>query len=74
MKSRALIGSEMRSNHSRIFLSIPGIDRCLRKEELDILLFDLCLFRSRKADLVPRVYESKFSQFTQQTMNQQEKL
>ena len=46
--TRVSRGSGMRWRHSRPARSIPGIERCLRKESLDIPLLGLCMFRSSR--------------------------
>jgi len=44
LRVRGLSGSGMRSRHSRIVRSIPGIDGRLRKEGPDMVLPGLCLY------------------------------
>ena len=43
-------GSAMRWRHARTARSMPGIDRCFRRESLDIFLPGFCLSVRRMAD------------------------
>ncbi len=59
---RVLMGSRMRSKHPRTVAGIPGIDRCLRKESLDIWLLGFCLSGGRMADPAREVHEKESRQ------------
>ncbi len=67
---RVPVGSAMRWRHARTARSMPGIDRCFRKEFLDIFLPGFCLSVRRMADPVRKVHEKKFATTAQQTDNE----
>ncbi len=67
---RVSTGSAMRWRHARTAGGMPGIDRCFRKESLDIFLLGFCLFCSGMADPARKVHEKKFATPAQQTDNE----
>ncbi len=67
---RVPTGSAMRWRHAWTARSMPGIDRCLRRESLDIFLPGFCLSVRRMAGPVRKVHERKFATPAQQTDNE----
>ena len=71
---RVPVGSAMRWRHARTARSMPGIDRCFRRESLDIFLPGLCLSGGGMADPARKVHEKKFATPAQRADNERKEL